>query len=449
MTPEPEPQAAPIDHVAQAEVEVVALTAELIRIDTSNFGASDDTVGEVVAAEYVAERLREVGLDPELFHTTSGRRAGVCVRITGTDPEAPALLLHGHLDVVPAVAADWSHAPFGGEVADGFVWGRGAVDMKDMDAMILAVIRAWAQHRVAPRRDVVVLFLPDEEAGSRHGAHWLVDNRPDLFAGVTQAVGEVGGFSITIRDDLRLYPIQTAEKGIRWLTLRAAGRAGHGSMIHPDNAVTEIAEAVARIGRHAWPRRRTPTTDRFLRELAEAWGVDADLDDPAALLEQLGTLGLLVGATLQNTANPTMLNAGYKHNVIPGEALAGIDGRVLPGLEDEFEATIRELVGEGIEITAENSDIALEAPLDGALIDHMASALRAHDSGAHPVPYMISGGTDAKAFARLGIECYGFSPLRMPPELDYWRLFHGVDERVPVDGLTFGVRVLDRFLRSC
>ncbi|HAN71254.1 MAG TPA: hypothetical protein DCQ36_06655 [Actinobacteria bacterium] len=437
------------ERLSHAETDVVELTADLIRIDTSNFGASDETVGEIVAAEYVAERLREVGLEPELFHTTSGRRAGVTVRIPGADPHAPALLLHGHLDVVPAIAADWSHEPFGGEVSDGFVWGRGAVDMKDMDAMIIAVIRSWARHRVAPRRDIVVLFLPDEEAGSKHGAHWLVDNRPEIFDGVTQAVGEVGGFSITIRDDLRLYPIQTAEKGIRWLTLRAAGQAGHGSMINPDNAVSTIAAAVARIGGHPWPRRRTPTTDRFLRELAQAWGVDANLDEPGELLEKLGTLGFLVGATLQNTANPTMLSAGYKHNVIPGEAFAGVDGRVLPGFEDEFEATIRELVGEGIEIIPENSDIALEAPLEGPLIDHMASALRANDPGAHPAPYMISGGTDAKAFARLGIECYGFSPLLMPPDLDYWRLFHGVDERVPVEGLRFGVRVLDQFLRDC
>lgn len=437
------------DRLSVAEAEVVTVTADLIRIDTSNYGSSEETVGEIEAAEYVAGRLREVGLEPELFHTTSGRRAGVTVRIPGLDPTAPALLLHGHLDVVPAIAADWTHDPFGGEVSDGFVWGRGAVDMKDMDAMIIAVIRSWARHRVAPRRDIVVLFLPDEEAGSRHGAHWLVDNRPDIFEGVSQAVGEVGGFSITIRDDLRLYPIQAAEKGIRWLTLRATGRAGHGSMIHPDNAVTEIAEAVARIGRHAWPRRRTATTDRFLRELAQAWGIEADLDDPADLLSTLGTLGFLVGATLQNTANPTMLTAGYKHNVIPGEALAGVDGRVLPGFEHEFEATIRELVGEGIEIVPENSDVALEAPLDGPLIEHMASALHSHDTGARPVPYMISGGTDAKAFARLGIECYGFSPLLMPPDLDYWRLFHGVDERVPVDGLRFGVRVLDQFLRSC
>ena len=238
------------DDLEVAQREVIDLTSQLIRIDTSNYGASPDTVGEIAAAEWVAAQLREVGLAPEVFTTTDSRRGGVTLRIPGTDPTAPALLLHAHLDVVPAVASDWSRDPFGGEVDAGFVWGRGAVDMKDMNAMILAVVRHWARTGFTPRRDVVLLFLPDEEAGGRQGGHWLVDNRPDIFDGVREAVGEVGGFSVTVRDDLRLYPIQTAEKGIRWLTLRAAGRAGHGSMIHPDNAVTEIAEAVAAIGRH-------------------------------------------------------------------------------------------------------------------------------------------------------------------------------------------------------
>jgi acetylornithine deacetylase/succinyl-diaminopimelate desuccinylase-like protein len=438
-----------LEPLPDAEAEVAQLTQELIRIDSSNWGDSPETVGEAEAADYCAERLREVGLDPEVIVTTSDSRRAVHVRIPGTDPSAGALLLHGHIDVVPAMAADWSRPPFAAELADGFIWGRGAVDMKDMDAMILAVIRSWARAGVRPRRDVVVLFLPDEEAGSVHGAHWLVEHRPELFAGVTEAVGEVGGFSVTVRDDLRLYPIQTAEKGIRWLRLRAKDRAGHGSMIHQDNAVTALCEAVAKVGRHNWPIRRTKTVDRFLAGLSEAYGVDLSDGDIDQVRERLGTLAFLVGATLQNTANPTMLQAGYKHNVIPGEATASIDGRVLPGYEDEFDATIREIVGDGIIIESVNSDIALEAPFDTATVDLMASVLRHEDPYALPVPYMISGGTDAKAFARLGVDCYGFSPLQMPADLDYWRLFHGVDERVPVDGLKFGVRVLDRFLRAC
>jgi acetylornithine deacetylase/succinyl-diaminopimelate desuccinylase-like protein len=347
------------------------------------------------------------------------------------------------------MAEDWKHDPFGGEIDGGFIWGRGAVDMKDMDAMILAVVRDWMRTGARPRRDVEVLFLPDEEAGSVHGGHWLVDHRPDIFSGVTEAIGEVGGFSITVRDDLRLYPIQTAEKGIRWIRLRARARAGHGSMIHQDNAVTALCEAVVKVGRHQWPLRRTKTVDRFLDDLSEAYGVDLTTGELEHVLAKLGTLGFLVGATLQNTANPTMIDAGYKHNVIPGEATAAIDGRVLPGYEHEFEQTIREIVGDGIEIEEVTSQIALEAPFDTATVDLMASVLKEADPAAKPVPYMISGGTDAKAFSSLGIECYGFSPLQMPADLDYWRLFHGVDERVPIDGLKFGVRVLNRFLLSC
>jgi acetylornithine deacetylase/succinyl-diaminopimelate desuccinylase-like protein len=321
--------------------------------------------------------------------------------------------------------------------------------MKDMDAMILAVARRWGREGVRPRRDIVIVLFPDEEAGSIHGSHWLVDHRPDIFAGVTEAVGEVGGFSLTVRDDLRLYPIQTAEKGIRWMRIRASQRAGHGSMIHTDNAVTELARAVTRIGDYSWPRRRTRTVDRFLDELSDAYGIDLTDSDMETVLARLGTLGLLVGATMQNTANPTMLDAGYKVNVIPTEAVAHIDGRVLPGFEEEFDDTIRALIGPGLTMEFVNSDIALEAPFDTATVDLMAQVLRDHDPGARAVPYMISGGTDAKALSRLEIDCYGFSPLKMPADLDYWRLFHGVDERVPVEGLRFGVDVLDQFLLSC
>ncbi len=433
----------------QAEGEAVGLLTDLIQIDTSNWGESNETVGEIEAADYCAERLREAGWSPEVFTTTSARRAGVYLRVAGIDPAAPALLLHGHLDVVPAIASAWSRPPFAGEVDSGFVWGRGAVDMKDMDAMILAVVRGWGFTGIRPRRDVVILFLPDEEAGGRHGAHWLAANRPEMFQGVTEAVGEVGGFSVTVRADLRLYPIQTAEKGIRWIRLQATGRAGHGSMLHDDNAITELCEAVTRVARHNWPLRITATVEVFLSELADAYGIELDPRDPAELLRRLGTFGALVGATMRNTANPTMLEAGYKHNVIPTEAFGNIDGRVVPGFEDEFAATIKDLVGAGISVTTEVEDIALEAPFDTATVDLMAEVLRAEDPIAKTVPYMISGGTDAKAFSRFGINCYGFSPLQMPADLDYWRLFHGVDERVPVAGLQFGVRVLDRFLRAC
>ena len=430
------------------EQDVVQLTQDLIRIDSSNWGDSSETIGEAEAAEYCAQRLQEVGYAPEVVTTTSDMRRGVALRIPGTDKNADAIVVHGHLDVVPAIAADWSHPPFAAEIDQGFIWGRGAVDMKNMVAMILAVVRHWARTGIRPRRETIIVFFPDEEAGMQHGSQWFVRNRPDIFDGATEAIGEVGGFSISIRDDLRIYPIQTAEKGIRWLRLRAAGRAGHGSMIHADNAVTELARAVTKVGEHRWPIRRTKTVDHFLASLSDAYGMEIDPTDSEDLVAKLGTLGLLVGATLQNTSNPSMFSAGYKVNVIPSEAIAHIDGRVLPGFENEFDETIRALVGDMVDIEYVSNDIAIETPFDSLTVDLMASVLRAEDPSARAVPYMISGGTDAKALSTLEINCYGFSPLQMPADLDYWRLFHGVDERVPVEGLKFGVRTLDRFMRA-
>jgi acetylornithine deacetylase/succinyl-diaminopimelate desuccinylase-like protein len=433
-----------------AEAEVVDLCAELIRIDSSNFGDGSGP-GEAEAAAYVAERLREVGLDPEVF-SCGPRRDGVVVRIPGRDRSRGALLLHAHLDVVPAQADDWTVPPFAAETAEDLgvemLWGRGAVDMKDMCAMTLATVRSWARGGVSPERDVVVLFLPDEEAGGWVGSHQLVEHRRDIFEGVTEAVGEVGGFSMTVRDDLRLYLVQTAEKGIGWLRLKAAGRAGHGSMLNDDNAVTALCEAVARIGAIDYPVHVTPAVRDFLAVLSDATGAQLDPDDIEGTLAKLGPMARLVGATLKNTVNPTMLSAGYKANVIPGSAEAAVDMRFLPGYEEEAFARIDEALGDKVVREFINHDIALETTFDGPSIDLMAAALKAEDEHAVAVPYMLSGGTDAKAFSTLGIRCYGFAPLQLPPALDFGALFHGVDERVPVDALRFGTRVLGRFLRA-
>jgi acetylornithine deacetylase/succinyl-diaminopimelate desuccinylase-like protein len=429
-----------------AEAEVVDLVRDLIRIDSTNYGDGTGP-GEAAVAEYVEASLREVGIDCERFVTTGGKREGVYARIKGRDSSRPALLAHGHLDVVPAVG-DWTAAPFEAEIRDGMVWGRGAVDMKDGDGILLATVRSWARNGVVPDRDIVLLFLPDEEAGGKHGAHWLVENRLDMFEGVTEAVGEVGGFSLTVNEDLRLYFIETAEKGIRWMQLTANGQAGHGSMLNDRNAVTELAETVTRIGKHQWPVRLTATNQALVRELSDAFGLNIDPTDVPSIVKLLGPMARLIGATFANTAQPTMLNAGYKINVIPAQATAQIDGRVLPGFEAEFDAQIDALLGEGIIRTDLISDIAMETPFNGPTVDAMAAALRAEDPKARAVPYVLSGGTDAKAFARLDIRCFGFVPLLLPPSLDFGALFHGVDERVPVDALTFGTRVMDRFLRQ-
>ncbi len=435
--------------MSSAENEVVGLASDLIRIDSTNTGDPTTLVGERAAAEYVAEKLAEVGYETTYLESGAPGRGNVFARLPGADHSRGALLVHGHLDVVPADASEWSVHPFSGAIQDGYLWGRGAVDMKDMVAMTLAVARQLKRDGVTPPRDLVFAFLADEEAGGLLGSQWLVDNRPDLFDGCTEAIGEVGGFSITIRDDVRAYLIETAEKGISWLRLRVRGRAGHGSMVHDDNAVTLLAEAVARLGRHRFPLVLTDSVREFLAGITELTGLEFDENDLDGAVAKLGGLSRVVGATLRDTANPTMLDAGYKANVIPSTAEAVVDCRVLPGRQAAFERELDEILGPDVEREWVVNLPPVETTFDGALVDAMTAAVLAEDPGATTLPYMLSGGTDAKAFDRLGIRCFGFSPLKLPPDLDFSALFHGVDERVPLDALTFGTRVLDRLFRSC
>ena len=364
-------------------------------------------------------------------------------------------MLHGHLDVVPAEASDWSVHPFSGALEDGYVWGRGAIDMKDMVGMMIAVARHFKRSGIVPPRDLVFAFVSDEEAGMKYGSQWLVDNRPDLFEGITEAIGEVGGFSLTIprRDggERTLYLIETAEKAIRWMRLSARGRAGHGMLIHDDNAVTAVAEAVARLGRHQFPIVLTDAVEEFLQAVGEETGHSFDVDSPDldGAVAKLGSIGRFIAATLRDTANPTMLKAGYKANVVPATAEAVVDCRVLPGRLAAFESEVDEIIGPDVTREWITDLPPYETGFDGDLVDAINAAILSVDPEARTVPYMLPGGTDAKQFARLGIRCFGFVPLRLPPDLDFSALFHGVDERVPVDALTFGTRVLEHFLLHC
>ncbi|HEY9374220.1 M20/M25/M40 family metallo-hydrolase [Streptomyces sp.] len=429
--------------------EVVHFTSELIRIDTANRGGGD--CRERPAAEYAAERLAGAGLEPFLLERTPGR-TNVVARIPGTDPSADALLVHGHLDVVPAEAADWAVHPFSGEVRDGVVWGRGAVDMKNMDAMVLAVVRSWARLGIRPRRDIVIAYTADEEDSAVDGSDFLVDRHPELFEGCTEGISESGAFSVHPEPGITLYPIAAGERGTAWLELTAHGRAGHGSKINEENAVTRLACAVARIGAHRWRPRLTPTVRAALIRLAAVYGIETDVDAPGfdvdALLDKLGPAAALVEPTVRNSANPTMLNAGYKVNVIPGHATAFVDGRMLPGGEEEFVATMDALTGPDVDWQYYHRESPLEAPVDSPTYAKLRAAVEHFDPTGHVVPFSMAGGTDAKQFSRLGITGYGFSPLKLPAGLDYAALFHGVDERVPVEALHFGVRVLDRYLQS-
>lgn len=423
--------------------EVAAVARDLIRFDSTNHGGGR-SAGEREAAEYVGAFLERLGLAPEYYEPIP-RRTNVMARVPGRDRDKPALVLHGHLDVVPAIAEDWSVDPFEGVVKDGMLWGRGAVDMKDMDAMILTSVADILRAGEQPERDLVLAFFADEENGGVEGSALVVENRPEWFAGATEAISEVGGYSIPIGGG-RAYLLQVGEKALVWIRLVARGRAAHGSSLHADNAVTRLAEAVAALGRTAWPVTLTDTTREMTERLAELTGQASG--DPDAVAAATGAASGFLRSTLRTTTNPTGLVAGYKHNVIPDRAEALVDVRVLPGTEEAALAHIRRIVGEGIDVEVVHQDIGLEVPFSGTLVDAMVGALGRHDPGAPVVPYLMGGGTDNKALASLGIAGYGFAPLRLPADLDFTGMFHGVDERVPIDALVFGRTVLTDLLRT-
>ncbi len=415
------------------------IARDLIRFAPTNHGEGRSE-GETEAAEYVEQHLKDLGLAPELIDAAPGRTS-VLARIPGRNRDKPALVVHGHLDVVPADPANWSVDPFGGVIKDGMLWGRGAVDMKNMDAMMITALQEIITSGRAPERDLIMGFFSDEEAGGVLGSAYVVENRPEWFAGATEAISEVGGYSIDLAGK-RAYLLQTGEKALVWIRLVATGTAGHGSQVNRDNAVTRLAGAVARNRMEEWPVHLTDTTRQLLDEIARIVGADPTQVTPADLAIATGTASKFIAATLRTTTNPTLLHAGYKHNVIPDTAEALIDIRVLPGEEEEVLTRVRELAGEGVEVRIVHQDVGLENPFEGPLVDAMVATLGAHDPEAEVLPYMLSGGTDNKALSLLGITGYGFAPLKLPASMDFPSMFHGVDERVPLDALVFGRQVL-------
>jgi|HubBroStandDraft_4_1064222.scaffolds.fasta_scaffold30203_2 acetylornithine deacetylase/succinyl-diaminopimelate desuccinylase-like protein len=418
---------------------VVALCSDLIRIDTSPSGD-----GERAAAEFVAAELSAMGLEPRIFEQLP-RRSSVLARVTGTDPARPALLVQAHLDVVAADAAMWSVPPFSGEVRDGQLWGRGAVDMKNMVAMVLTALRARLASGWRPARDIVIALLADEEMGGRLGAGWLVDAHPELFEGCREAVGEAGGFSHELSDGRRAYLVQVAEKGITWLRLTAHGHGGHGSLIHPDNPIARLAEALLRVQRYTAPHHPIESTETVVLA-AQNWTGERS---PDAALDAVGSLGRLLRPTLRNTYSITKIAAGVQHNVVPFRAEASIDGRYVPGYEPELLADIRDLVGDLVDVEVVQQGRAVATRFDGAVPDAIRAAIEKEDPGAAVVPTCLPIGTDGKHFSRLGIRNFGFVPLPLPPGYDFAAMFHGVDERVPVSSLAAGVRILERFFDEC
>ena len=425
--------------------ETLTIARDLIRIDTSNFGGGD-AVGEEVAAEYVTDYLSRLELAPRIIQSAPTRTSVVC-RVPGRDASLPPLIVHGHLDVVPADGGEWQVDPFEGVVQDGYLWGRGSVDMKNMNAMILSSLSELLRSGDRPRRDITVAFFADEENGGVLGSHYLVDHHPELFTGAQYAVSEVGGYSIEVAGS-RAYLLQTGEKAMMWLNIRARGKAAHGSRLLSDNAILTLAHALLRLEAHEWRLNLTQTTEQLLREIAGIAGIEFLSADPDDLVKLTGVTSGFIASSLRTTSNPTMLRSGIKHNMVPDRAEASIDIRTLPGEEGAVLEQLREILGPDIEVDISHQDIGMEFPFEGELVDAMISSLRAEDPPARVLPYLMPAGTDNKALARLGIKGYGFVPMQLPPDFDFVSMFHGVNERIPISALSFGHRVLSHLLRS-
>lgn len=436
-TPAP-PRLSPTEPGTEAST-VGELCSELIRYDSSARGGLERGV-----AERVAEHLSDMSLDVTILEQQP-RRSNLVTRIHGTDGTAPALLVHIHLDVVPADPGAWTVPPYVGEIRDGCVWGRGAVDMKNMAAMTLSSLRRLVTSGWRPRRDIVFAFVADEELGGSAGARWLVEDHADLFAGCTEAIGEAGGFSYEYAPGRRAYLVQSGEKGIGWLQLVARGTGGHGSMLHNNNPIVALSEAVQRVEHHDFGIRLCDSTTGLV-EAVKSWH---GTDDAELALRATGPLAKLLLPTLRNTYNVTELHAGLQQNVVPALAEALVDGRFVPGYEAEFYQEVEDLVGDLVEVKPVFHNHALETPFTGQIPEAIAAALASEDPHGLTVPTCLPIGTDAKHFARLGIRCYGFIPMQLPAAFDFPAMFHGADERVPLSALEFGQRVLERFFTSC
>lgn len=443
-----------------ATAEVVEHLRALIRIPSVNppgvedGAAGRDSLGaETAAARYCADVLEGAGIPAEIVEVERGRGSCFARLRAGGPAQEPPLILLSHIDVVPVQADAWSRDPFGAELVDGVVWGRGAIDMKDMVAMELGVMLALHRSGAELRRDVIFAAVADEEAGGMSGAQALVRSHPRLFnsvdgAAAAAAINEVGGYSMTLRGR-RFYAIQVAEKGIMWSRVHADGTPGHGSMPHDDNASVHLAGAIGRLALDPRPARVHPIVEAFLETIGLGEVTRLAVSDPdgarAALEAEVDdpVLRRSFDAMLRDTVTPTILRAGNKVNVIPGRAVAEIDVRTLPGTDqDALLEHLRGVAGDRTRVETVAALPPVVAPSDHQLIGYMRDALRRADPEATPVPMMITPGTDAKALAELGIPTYGFAPLRLGPDVPFLSLFHGHDERVPVSALRFGLPVL-------
>ncbi|MCC6624276.1 MAG: M20/M25/M40 family metallo-hydrolase [Deltaproteobacteria bacterium] len=424
--------------------------SELIRIDTTNPPGN-----ETPAAEYLAGLFAGAGIEPRLVGADP-RRMNVVARLPG-DGSKPPLLLAAHLDVVPVERDKWRHDPFGGEIHDGYLWGRGAIDMKQMAVMSTLVAMRLAEDKVPLARDVIFAGVADEEAGCDLGSKWLVDHHPELVR-AEYALGEAGGFTVHLNGQ-QLYPIGIAEKGVVWMKLRVSGSPGHGSVPRDDNAVGRLGAIVHRLATTPLPHHRTKVVDRYLEALARTQRFPLDqllkrMHVPVIaqlVLSRLPDRGAAnaLRAVLSNTATPTMLRAGDKVNVVPGHAEAFVDGRTLPGeTAAGLIAEIKKVAEDDVDIEILKDMPPVETTTDTPLWRVIGDVMAKEVPDGRVVPMLMPGFTDAKQWSRLGTKCYGFMPTRFPDDgTRFSDLFHGHDERIPVEGLKWGVEVLYETVR--
>jgi acetylornithine deacetylase/succinyl-diaminopimelate desuccinylase-like protein len=425
---------------------------ELLRIDTTNPPGN-----ERAATDYLARVLDREGIGYQVVESEP-TRASLVARLRGSGKHGP-LMLSGHLDVVPVERDRWTHDPFGAEEHDGCIWGRGAIDMKNMVAMSLTVLLLLKRAGIRLDRDVIFAAVADEEAGSRLGARFLVERHPELVR-AEYVLNEIGAYTFYLGDAV-FYPIQVAEKGICWFELSARGTAGHGSMPRPDNAIVRLARAIEALGSERLPFHPVPVVETFVRGLAERVPEVARRVVPLLVRPRLAPvlLGLLrrrdpeqaiaLEALLRNTASPTVVAGGRKVNVIPSSASVLVDGRMLPGQTVErFLAEVRRVVGDDLEVRVVEQHEGEVFRTDTPLFDAIGRAIERHHPGALAVPFMIPGFTDSHAYAKLGATCYGFAPVKMPKGLSYTSLYHGHDERIPKDGFAWGLRVLGELVHD-
>ena len=439
--------ASPTSDQATIYQRPVELLQNLIRFDTTNPPGN-----EAQCVVYINNLLTGAGFETTVL-TKDPNRPNLIARLKGRGAALP-LLLYGHVDVVTTANQDWTHPPFDGKVVDGYVWGRGALDMKGGVAMMLAAFLRAKAEGLAPAGDVVLAILSDEEAGGDHGADYLIRNHAEQFEGIRYAIGEFGGFSMYIAGR-KFYPIQVAEKQFFWTKATLRGPGGHGAFPARGGTMAKLAQLLQSLEQHRLPVHITPVARQMLESIAAAVpspmnSVFVQLLDPAltdTVLDQLGEQGLMFDALLHNTVNATIVQGGEKINVIPSEIALSLDGRLLPGrTPDNMMAELRQVVGDDVELEPIRHDPGPAEP-DMGLFDTLADIVRQADPDGIPMPLLLVATTDARLFSRLGIHTYGFLPMNLPEEFNFLQLIHAADERIPVESLDFGANAIYKALQ--